>query len=528
MRDAIVVGSGHNSLVCACYLAKSGWDVTVLESDTVLGGAVSTVERFPGHRVDRGSSAHLMIRHLGIVEELGLDRHGLSYLDCDPWAFAPAPAGSTAAGIVFSQDLDVTCASIEAACGSADADAYYRFATTWGPRSARVLGAFAAPPTPRHLLRAFWGMETHGSPARLSQEFLTSGDAMLDQYFDSERLRAALAWFGAQSGPSTAEVGTAPMVGFAAAMHTVPPGRAVGGSGALTAALASRLRSDGGSVQLGDAVVSLRRDAGLWRARTESGRELTARTVIAGCHVLTTLDLVAAGGDTVPALAKWRRGVRVGPGIGMVVRLATSALPHYPSAPADTQVHNGLQLLVSDRRQLHAAHGAALAGELPPRPAVLAMSFSALDRTTVPDGEEQLSLWAQWHPYRLSGGRSWDEVGNSEADRILAELDELAPGFSSSVLHRHVQTPLDLERELGLLGGNVMHVEMSLDQMMMWRPAPELAGYRVPGAAGLYLTGASTHPGGGVSGASGRSTAALALADARGGLFRRALGVARR
>jgi len=528
VHDAIVVGSGHNALVAACYLAKSGWDVAVLESDTVLGGAVSTVERFPGHLVDRGSSAHLMIRHLGIIEELDLAAYGLRYLDCDPWAFAPAPPGSDEQPIVFHRDLDATCASIESASGAADADAYRRFVQLWGPRSARVLDAFSAPPTPRHLLRAFWGMETHGSPARLSREFLTSGDAMLDEHFGNERLRAALAWFGAQSGPSTAEVGTAPMVGFAAALHSVPPGRPVGGSGALTAALAARLGADGGTVQLGDAVTSLHRDDGAWRVRTADGRELRTKTVIAGCHVLTTLDLLTAGGHDSAQLQRWRRGVRLGPGIGMVVRLATSTLPSYPSAPPDTPVHNGLQLLVSDRRQLHAAHGAALAGELPPRPAVLAMSFSGLDRTIAARGEQQVSLWAQWHPYRLSGGRSWDAVGEDEADRIVAELEACAPGFADSVLHRHVQTPLDLERELGLLGGNVMHVDMALDQMMMWRPAPELAGYRIPNLAGMYLTGASTHPGGGVSGASGRNTAALVLRDARDGLLRRTLAVARR
>ena len=528
MHDAIVVGSGHNGLVSACYLAKSGWDVTVLEADAVLGGAVSTVERFPGHLVDRGSSAHLMIRHLGIVEELNLAAHGLRYLDCDPWGFAPAPAGSDRPGIVFHHDLDAACASIESVCGAADADAYRRFVETWAPRSRRVLDAFAAPPSPRHLLRAFWGMDTHGSPARLSREFLTSGDALLDEHFDDERLRAALAWFGAQSGPSTNEVGTAPMVGFAAALHSVPPGRPVGGSGALSTALASRLRAAGGSVALGDAVTSVQQDGSSWRVRTAGGRELRAKTVLAGCHVLTTLDLLAAGGHRSAQLQRWRRGVRVGPGIGMVVRLATSARPSYPSAPADAAVHNGLQLLVSDRRQLHAAHGAALAGELPPRPAVLAMSFSGLDPTIAPADEHQVSLWAQWHPYRLSGGRRWEDVGEREADRIVAELDTLAPGFAETVIHRHVQTPLELERELGLLGGNVMHVDMALDQMMMWRPVPELAGYRVPGLTGMYLTGASTHPGGGVSGASGRNTAAVMLHDASGGVLRRVLAAARR
>jgi len=534
VQDAVVVGSGHNALVAACYLARAGWGVTVCESDTVAGGAVSTVERFPGHQVDRGSSAHLMIRHLGIITELGLEEHGLRYADCDPWAFAPAPPGSDSPGLVFHRDLDATCQSVQAVCGAKEADAYHRFATVWGERSARVLHSFATPPTPRHLLRAFWGLDTEGDPAGLSREFLTSGDALLDQTFSDERLRAALAWFGAQSGPPMSAAATAPMVGFAAAMHAIPPGRAIGGSGALSRALISALESLGGTVVLGDAVTALRRHNDGWVVRTAGGRERHCRVVVAGCHVLSTLDLLAAGGHSEPAaLQRWRRGIRVGPGIGMVVRLATDALPHYPSAPAGVPVANSLQLLVSDRRQLHAAHGAALAGELPPSPAVLAMSLSALDPSSVPAGQHQLSLWAQWHPYHLSGGRSWDgagphSVGAAEGERIIAALEAVAPGFTDTVRQRFVQTPLDLERELGLIGGNVMHVEMSLESMMMWRPVPALSGYRVPGAPGVYLTGASTHPGGGVSGASGRSAAAVVLHDARGGLLRRGRAALRR
>jgi phytoene dehydrogenase-like protein len=177
-------------------------------------------------------------------------------------------------------------------------------------------------------------------------------------------------------------------------------------------------------------------------------------------------------------------------------------------------------LLVADRAQLRRAHTAALTGELPPRPAVLAMSFSALDPSLAPAGRHQTTVWAQWHPYRLACGRAWPDVADAEADRIVAEVDRYAPGFAASIEHRHVQTPQDLAEELGLIGGNVMHVEMSLDQMLMLRPVPELAGYRVPGAPGLYLTGASTHPGGGVNGASGRSAARLLLADLRRGLRR--------
>lgn len=521
--DAVVVGSGHNALVSACYLAHSGWSVEVLERDTVPGGAVSTVQRFPGHSIDRGSSAHIMIRHTGIIEELDLAGHGLRYLDCDPWAFAPAPPGSDRPGIVFHRSLDRTCRSIADACGPADADAYRRFVAVWGPRSTRVMRAFSAPPTGWHLVSSFWGLDVDGGNRELSRQFLSSGDALLDEYFDDARLKAALAWFGAQSGPPMSEPGTAPMVGFAALMHTLPPGRAVGGSGALTAALAARLASDSGTMSLGDAVTELRRMSDGWIVRTASGREVRARTIIAGCHILTTLDLLERGGYDRFRLDRWRRRIRVGPGIGMVLRLATSALPRYPSAPPGSTVTSGLQLLVSDRAQLRLAHGAALAGELPPTPAVLGMSFSGIDPTVSPPGEHQVTLWSQWHPYALSGNRRWADLAESEADRIVAEMEARAPGFESTVRHRYVQTPRDIEREMGLIGGNVMHVEMSLDQMMMWRPLPELSGHRVPGADGLYLTGASTHPGGGVSGASGRSAARLALADARGGRLSRLL-----
>ncbi|PKV99276.1 phytoene desaturase family protein [Nocardia fluminea] len=508
----VVVGSGHNALVAACYLARAGQRVQVLERDEVPGGAVSTVARFPGHLVDRGSSAHIMIRHTGIIEELELERFGLRYLDCDPWGFTPSDGARPP--IVFHRDLDETCASIASACGVKDADAYRRFVGVWGERSARVMRSFGGPPTPGRLVRSFWGLDARAGGSALSREFLQSGDALLDFWFDDERLKASLAWFGAQSGPPMSEPGTAPMAGFAALMHTLPPGRAVGGSGALSAALIARLRADGGELHTGDAVSSLRRSGSGWQVTTASGRTVHADTVIAGAHILSTLDLLRAGDFDTEVLDDWQRRIRVGPGIGMVVRLATDRLPEYPGASPEESAR-GLQFLVSDRRQLHLAYGATLAGSLPPRPVVLAMSFSALDPSIAPVGEHQLSLWAQWHPYELADGGDWAAHAEREADRIIAEVDRYAPGFSSSVLQRFVQTPVDLEREMGLRGGNVMHVEMSFDQMMLWRPLPELSGQRVPGAPGLYLTGASTHPGGGVSGASGRSAARLVLGDGR-------------
>jgi phytoene dehydrogenase-like protein len=527
VRDVVVVGAGHNALVAACYLAKAGLDVEVVERDTVVGGAVSTVERFPGYRVDRGSSAHIMIRHTGIVEELDLAGVGLRYVDCDPWAFAPfddAERGQVA--ITFATDLAATCASIEAVCGGRDADAYEAFVRDWGERNRRVFAAFGEPPTAANLGRRLWGVGrgTGLAGAELARQFLQPGDALLDAHFTDERLKTALAWLGAQSGPPTHEVATADLVGWNTVLHDRPPGRPIGGSGELSTALAARLATYGGRLRLGDGAAAITTYRGrVTGVTTASGDHLAARAVVAGCHVLTTLGLL---GDEA-LVADARRRVRVGNGIGMVVRLGTTALPAYPSAPPDGSAHRGLQLLATSRAQLRAAYGEFAAGRPPAEPAALAMSFSAVDPSIAPPGRHNVSVWGQWHPYALAGGVEWDDIAPREADKLVAAVDALAPGFAGTVEHAYVQTPLDLERELGLLRGNVMHVEMGLDAMFALRPLPEWAGYRGP-VPGLYLTGASTHPGGGVFGASGRSAARVVTRDLAGGVGRRLARFARR
>ncbi|MEX2291922.1 MAG: NAD(P)/FAD-dependent oxidoreductase [Mycobacteriales bacterium] len=514
-RRAVVVGAGHNGLVAACYLARAGLDVEVVERDTVVGGAVSTVERFPGYRMDRGSSAHIMIRHTGIVEDLDLVGAGLEYQDLDPWGFAPFVSDGTAEGLHFFVDLDRTCASIESVCGPRDADAYRAFVLDWSARNLRVFQAFQGAPTTAHLGRTLWGVgrSTALGGSELSRQFLTSADSLLDEHFSDERLKTALAWMGAQSGPPTHEVATADLVGWNTVMHLLPPGHPRGGSGMLSEALQTRLESYGGRVRLGDGAAAITSGGGqVTGVLTESGEHLAATLVVAGCHILATVDLL---GDGLPAAlaARARRSIRTGNGIGMVVRLATSALPQY--AAGTDQTHRAMQLIAPSRQFLRKAHGEYNAGLPPEHPAALAMTFSAFDDTIAPAGKHNVTVWGQWHPYALSNGETWDAIREREGSKLVEAVDRVAPGFAGSVEHMHVQTPLDLERELGLRNGQVMHVEMGLDQMFMWRPMPELAGYRMPGVDGLYLCGASTHPGGGVFGASGRSAAGVALADRR-------------
>ena len=327
---------------------------------------------------------------------------------------------------------------------------------------------------------------------------------------------------GAQSGPPTHEVATADLVGWNTVMHLRPPGHPKGGSGMLSEALQRRLESYGGRVLLGDGAASIVvRGGRAVGVRTEGGVEHPAATVVGACHVLTTLGLL--GDDSPGDLAeRARRSVRTGNGIGMVVRLATNDLPHYPGGTGEE--HRAMQLLAPSRQFLRRAHGEFNAGLVPTEPAALAMTFSAFDDTIAPPGKHNITVWGQWHPYALVDEK-WDDIAEREGTKLVEAVDRAAPGFAGSVEKMHVQTPLDLERELGLLSGQVMHVEMAFDQMFMWRPMPELAQYRVPQVPGLFLCGASTHPGGGVFGASGRSAAKAALADRTPSLLSRARGV---
>jgi phytoene dehydrogenase-like protein len=382
-----------------------------------------------------------------------------------------------------------------------------------------VVTAFGQRPSPGRLVRAFWplGAPSGGQPrtpgGELAVDFLGSGDALLDRWFGSERLKAALAWFGAQSGPAMSEPGTAAMVAWVALLHDVPPGHPVGGSGALTEALRRRLSADGGRVTLGDAAARLLTDDGrVTGVETASGRRIAAPVVIAACHVLATREL--AGDAAPPALAEARPAL--GNGFGLVVRALTDAPPAYPGVPVE-QSAGGLQLLCTDRTELAAAHGDWQAGRLPRVPVPLAMCFSASDDTLAPPGRHVVTIWGQWYPYETADGTSWEELAEPAAARLIEAVDRFAPGFAASVLDTYVQTPLRLEQELSLPRGNVMHVEMGLASMFAFRPTPALGGHRVPGLRGLYLAGASTHPGGGVSGNSGRIAARLVLADRRRG-----------
>ncbi len=197
----------------------------------------------------------------------------------------------------------------------------------------------------------------------------------------------------------------------------------------------------------------------------------------------------------------------------MVIRAAVSELPDYTASPGQPRDHHiAMQFMCPSLDYLERAYGDYLAGRPSSDPAVIAMTWSASDPSLAPEGKHVLFLWSQYFPYQLASGESWDDIQQREADKIWGVLRRYAPNMTpDKLIGQLVETPLYLERELGLPRGNVMHLEMSVNQMFLLRPALGLSQYRL--MPGLYLTGASTHPGGGIMGAAGRNAAAAVLHD---------------
>ncbi|MEX1018902.1 MAG: NAD(P)/FAD-dependent oxidoreductase [Litorilinea sp.] len=511
--DVVVVGAGHNGLVCAGYLAKAGYKVILVERRHTVGGAVVTEEIIPGYKFDLGGSAHILIHHTPIIQDLGLEKYGLEYIDLDPLFFAPFPDGSH---VTIWKDLDKTCESI-ARISPEDAEAYRAFITQWQPLAKGMVQSFLEPPTAGNLFRNLvWKT---GGPNRTQQlsAILRGYGQVLRQTFRDPRIQAVIGWMAAQSGPPPGEPLSAPFALWQPMYHESGMKRPKGGSGMLTQALARMIQAHGGHIIAGAPVKRILTQQGkAIGVETTGGIQVTGRAVVSNAHIHTTLGLLDETA-VAPAKQQLLRQSRIGNGFGMMVRLAMRELPNYtaspmPSATTPGPHHTAMQFMCPDLDYLERAYGDYLGGRPSADPALIAMTFSVPDPTLAPPDGYTLFLWGQYYPYALASGRSWDEVGDEVADRMIAKLAEYAPNVPQAIQGRLVQHPLYLERELGLLRGNVMHLEMSIDQMFMMRPALTLSNYRGP-VDGLYLTGASTHPGGGIMGAAGRNAARVLLAD---------------
>lgn len=511
--DAIVVGSGHNGLVTACFLAKYGYEVLVLERRDTLGGAVCTEtmfqsDRFPeGFRMDVGSSAHIMIHQTGIIEELELTEYGLEYIDLDPFMSYPVPNGK---GVIhFYKDMEKTLASI-AKVAPEDVQNYKDFIEFWERINNGVLKTFMVPPTGKNIfVEMAKGQIRDGSMFKKGEQMdgltkiLGSYGEVVERQFKNPHLKTALMWFAAQSGPTPDQAATGDFVGWQAMLHKSGAKHPRGGSGMLTQAMAKYLRAHGGEVLVNQPISKmLIEDGKAFGVETEHGDAFYAPTVVSNAHVQTTMLKLVGKEHLEDSIIQEVENVTVGNGFGMVIRCAVEELPRYTSCPDDPDIHNGLQLLCPSKQYMDNAIADYMKKKAPQKPAVLAMTFSKVDEDVAKSGGHTLFAWAQWHPYELADGEQWDDIREREAQKIYDVVCDYAPNMKGKLIDWYIQSPLDIERKHGLLRGNVMHVEMNFNQMFMFRPTPGLSEYKTP-IQNLYLSSASCHPGGGVFGAAG-------------------------
>jgi phytoene dehydrogenase-like protein len=512
-----VIGAGHNGLVTACYLARGGLRVLVLERRPLVGGACVTEETFPGFKVSTAAYVNSLFRK-EIVRDLRLGDHGFEVLPRSPSSFTPLPDGRS---LTLGPDAALTRAEI-ARFSARDAARYPEYEAML-----ERVAAFVEPTldmTPPDLLRP--GLRGLLRLLGLGRSFARLGDGaseavelltgpartILDRWFESTELKATLATdaiIGAMASPSTPGTG---YVLFHHVMGETDGRRGVwgyvrGGMGGLTQALARAARGLGVEIRCEAPVARVTvRDGRATGVVLESGEECRARIVASNADANVTFRrllppeaLPAGFRDAVSRISYESASLKI--------NVALSELPSFTACPGIVPgpQHRGTIHICPDLDYIERAFDDAKYGRPSERPVLECTIPSVVDPTVAPPGRHLMSIFVQYAPYALRGP-GWDEIGEAFADRCFALLDEYAPNFSRSVLARQVLTPLDIERVFGLTGGNIFQGAMTPGQLFSLRPVPGHAGYRTP-VAGLYLCGAAAHPGGGVMGSPGRNAA---------------------
>lgn len=525
--DAVVVGGGHNGLVCAAYLARAGLRTAVLERRHLVGGAAVTEEPWPGYRVSTASYVVSLLSQR-IVRDLGLARFGYHVYPLEPEYFAPFEDGS---GILVWHDPGRTAAEI-GRLRKPDAEGYLRYSADLAELAALIKPLlYQTPPDPA--LRSLRDLRYGGAAAayflrrrralaKLAEIMTLSCADFLGRYFADERVMGALApagvigmWGGPMS-PGSAYVLLHHSIGEAAGASG-GWGFARGGMGAVSDAIAAAARAAGADIDVNAEVTSIDVSAGRARAVTlADGRRLRAGVVASAVHPVTTF-LSLVGEQHLPAeLTADIRTFRTR-SLSAKVNLALAELPDLIARPGTEPGPQHPEIMISPSLSyLERAWDDAKYGRPSARPMIDCVIPTTKDPALAPRGAHIMNCFVQYVPYQPAGG-PWDEAGRDAlADTVVDTVTQFAPNFKDSVTHREVLTPYDLQQRFGLLGGNIFHGEMAPDQLFSLRPSPLAAGYRTP-IAGLYLCGSGAHPGGGVMGIPGLNASRVIVRDSRRG-----------
>lgn len=505
--DAVVVGAGHNGLICATYLARAGLDVLVCERSDRIGGACVTEELFTGFLMSSAAYS-LSLLQPTIVTELGLR---LDVRAKDPHLFAPLPDGG---GVLVWDDPERRAGSI-AEVSKGDADAYEEFSALFDEAARRLRPMLSYPATRRQVRRAFrksdvedlFDKTVEGSIADACEEYFES-DAM-------QGLMASQGITGSAGGPKTP--GTAYNFLHHSMGEAAGPlgtwGYVRGGMGAITQELARVLRESGSEIRLEAEVQGIK----VGERRKASGvvladEEVDAPIVCSNADPKTTISLVER--DLLPV--EFVEDVELLPTEGTVVKVncALSGLPRFRGMSAEGEVgpeHLGTIVVAPSIDHLEKACRQAAEGRVPDEFFCEAWIQTATEPELAPEGRHTLSVFAQYAPYTLSEG-TWDERRDEIGDGVLAALERYAPGLTDLVDDRLVLGPPDIEDRFGMTGGHIFHGEHLPEWIFERRPAFGWHRHRLP-LPGVYLCGAGAHPGGGVCGAPGRNAARAVLED---------------
>ncbi|WP_439107862.1 phytoene desaturase family protein [Congregibacter sp.] len=524
--DVIIIGAGHNGLSCAAYLARSGLKVRVLERRDVIGGAALTEEFHPGFR-NSVFSYLVSLLDRSVMADLELEKHGLSLLHRPGGSLSLLPGDH----MYLPRDTLEAQAAI-ARFSQADAEVYPAFEDMLEDMGELVRGvAREIPPNFGGGWSDVWRLVKQANAFRqlsaerqveLSELMTMSIGDVLDRWFESDAIKGLYGFEGIIGNYANAY---APGTAYVLLHHVFGDvdGRtgawsyAKGGMGSITQAMASYCESSGVEILTNAGVASIEISEG--RARgvvLEDGRRFAAKAVAANTHPQVLFGQLVDKTHTPPDFQRRIEGYQ-SESATFRMNVALSELPRFDSVEHDARGLLAMQNTIDvcpSLDYMDQAYDDAKAQGWASKPVISMCIPTLLDDSLAPKGQHVMSLFCQHFRRHLPNDQSWDEVKEQVADLVIDTVAEYSPNFKSAILGRQINSPLDIERKLNMVGGDIFHGKLSLNQIFSLRPVGGYADHRMP-IKGLYLCGSGAHPGGGVSGIPGKNAASVIAKDVK-------------